>query len=272
MEEYKSSFFKNHRNTIILCIIFTAVFGFRIWYDYTRLQPVILPVLEKDFQQNWKIEKKDVTTKVFYKINVTKDMITSKDELVNMYAKVPIIKEYPILKKQTMNQKDKFGPLANLPPDRRIIPLPSDVNSSGINIGDKIEITSSPKKQDMEMVQVITSTDENETVFTEQEAVSQENTSTSEETMVLGPKRVYSLAAVIDKIDAKGISYDEKNSVGNNERKGNVPKVLMVEVSVKEAKDIEDAIARNENINVRLVPPSFYEREGVSLNENSSSS
>lgn len=231
-------------------MIFTVVLGFRLWYDYTKFRPVYLPVLKNDYKENLRIDEKDIKMEVFYKINISEDVILSKEQLKDMYTKMPIIEGYPILKKQVASKKDRFGPLSDLKANRRIIPLPSDVNSSGINIGDKIEITSSLKKDK-----------ESEGA---QNEVSQDGEAINEKVKVTSSK-VYSLANVIDKIDAKGVSYESQDS-----SKGNVPKVLMVDVDVFEAKEIEDAIARNENINVRLVPPSYY--EGVNLNEDNSSS
>lgn len=223
--EYKASFFKSHRNLILLILIFTVIFGFRIYYDYQNLQPVMLPVLKKDYKEGTRINSKDIELRTFYKMNLSDNVVTSKKQLENYYAKTTIIADQPIYQRQVLSKKEKFGYLAELPSNKRVIPLPSDVNSSGINIDDRIEITSSPKNADAVLY-----------------------------------KNVYALAIVRDKIDAKGISYDEKTDSKENAQRGNVPKVLMVEVTENQAKDIEDSIGVNEQINVRLVPPSYYER------------
>lgn len=226
MVEYKPSFIKSHRNTIIFMLIFTVIFGFRLYYDYTNLQPILLPVVEKDVKEGQLITEEHINTKAYFKINLNEDTIISKNELIGKYAKTPIYSEYPISKKQIISEKVKYGYLADISSNKRVIPLPSDVNSSGINTDDRIEITSSPK----------------------------ESSNVDEELEV---KRVYSMAIVKDKIDAKGISYDVE--IGQPEaQRGNIPKVLMVEVTIEEAIEIEDAIAKNDQINVRLVPPSAY--------------
>lgn len=225
MVDYKPNFFKSHRKTIFLIILFTLVFGFRTYYDYIKLQPITIPVLKHDFDGNQIISDSDIKQKIMYKINLSEDTVISKDYLVGKYVNSKIIADYPISKKQIVSRENKYGYLADIPKDRRVIPLPADVNSSGININDRIEITSSQGKNQGQ-----------EEYF----------------------ESVYVFAEVKDKIDAKGISYDT-NINQTEAQRGNVPKVLMVEVSTAEAKVIEDAIARSEQINVRLVPPSYYE-------------
>lgn len=221
MQEYKQNIFKSHRNLIILLILFTAILGVRLWFDYNYLKPVYIPVLKDDMEENIYIDKSHIQMKTFYKLNLSSDVITNKTHIINMYTNSYIPKGLPIVKKQVISSSVKYGYLDQLDKDRRVIPLPSDVNSSGINIDNIIEITSS--KSDL--------TDSSEDVFVQ--------------------------AIVRDKIDAKGISYDSKR----DETRENVPKVLMVEVSQVEAKNIEDAIALRKSINVRLVPPSSFMKE-----------
>lgn len=223
MIEYKPSFIKNNKNLILLILIFTVVLGFRLYYDYNKLQPVVLPVLKNDMQENIRITDKDITTRVFWKINLADDIVVNNDDLIGKYTNSLVIAGHPISSKQIISSRNKFRYLADLPKNKRVIPLPSDINSTGIEVGDRIEITATIQEDDH--YRNVTLAD---------------------------------LSIVLEKIDARGDMASQSSSE-DNKKTNFVPKVLMVEVFEDEAKEIENTINGNGKLNVRLVPPSVFE-------------